>query len=119
MICPNCLTDLDAMHDCRDETLERLAVERDDWKRRAEDLEARLCSFYGPYSTVDSALSAMRSERDRLAELLVKRENQAREFMELARLSLDNFKADIENHPMPHSCGQLIGRLRNVLKEEK
>src|SRR3990167_10040055 len=111
MICPNCLTDLDAMHDCRDETLERLAVERDDWKRRAEDLEARLCSFYGPYSTVDSALSAMRSERDRLAELLVK-------FESLARLSLDNFKADLENKAMPHSCGQLIGRLRNVLKEE-
>ena len=31
----------------------------------------------------------------------------------------DDVEADIENHPMPHSCGQLIGRLRHVLKEEK
>ena len=68
------------------------------WRAATDDAMAKYCRII--------------RERDRLAELLV-------QFESLARLSLDNFKADIENRAMPHSCGQLIGRLRNVLKEEK
>ncbi len=41
------------------------------------------------------------------------------EIQELLQQSLDNFEDDIENRPMRHSIGNLIARLRTVLKNRR